>query len=226
MADLRLSTEVDARVDRYGNALKSRRWTFANLSGDVLDLNAFYMYADITSGNVFHEGAKDSDGQSLKSEPSPLEGDQIRLGCEFNKEVPSGSAYWVELRYRHNQYFRYLPGTRTWFLNEWFARAARLKDVDFVQEEPQRCRFTLIIDDLRWKLFGLLPLQSFSWDTFPPPDSVARNKGTTNLTWERNLGSSEKGQDIVVAYRTSWFLERWAAAILGTLFRFAATGGS
>ena len=214
MADLRLESHVEAHVDRFGNAAKTRRWCFSNLSSTPLDLNAFFMWFDVTSPSVHLEGSQSSDGRQVQATTSPAPGGGMRIECSFDKVLAAGETYAVELAYRYNRYFRYLSRTGVWFLSEWFARFGPLTDPGFSQEEPQRLCFELTIDDPRGRLVGVL--QTFEWDADPPPDTHEKRGRTVRLCWDRNLKPDERTDDIIVAYRVRWIIEK-----LGPVIRWA-----
>jgi len=212
MADLRLESHVEGHVDRFGNAVKTRRWCFSNLSGKPLDLNGFLVWFDVTSLNVQLGRSKDADGREIEATTSPTPGGGMRIECSFDKVLPPRANYSVQVDYRHNRYFRYLSKTGVWFLSEWFARFAHLGDPGFSQEEPQRLRFELTIDDCRSRLLGRV-LQTFEWDADPRPDTFDKQGRTLRLCWERNLRPDDKTEDIIVAYRVGWITDKLGPVI-------------
>jgi len=214
MADLRLETQLEAHVDRFGNAARTRRWRFSDISGRGLDLSGFFMEFDTTSPNVYLECCRDSEGREIHATTAPVAGGGICIKCSFGTVLPPKASYSVEVGYRHNRYFRYLSKTGVWFLSEWFARSGPLDDPGCSQEEPQRLRFELTIDDPRGKLLGRV-LKTFEWDADPPPDTFDKQSTALQLCWERNLRPDDKTEDIIVAYRVGWIIDK-----LGPLIRW------
>lgn len=206
MADLRLESHVEAHVDRFGNAAKTRRWCFSNLSSTPLDLNGFFMWFDVTSLSVHLEGSKGSDGREIRATTSPAPGGGMRIECSFDKVLAPKERYSVDVEYRYNRYFRYLSKTGVWIVSEWFARFGPLTDPEFSQEEPQSLRFELTIDDPRGRLLGRL--KTFEWDADPAPDTHEKRGRAVCLCWQRNLKPDDKTEDILVAYRVGWVFEK------------------
>lgn len=207
--ELKLSTEVEAEIDKFGNATKTRRWVFHNISQRVLDLLEFYMSFDVTSGNVRDLSSGDSDGADASAIMSVAPGGLPRIKCRFGKRLRPEEKYTVWVSYKHDSYFRYMPKTNVWLLSEWFARDAPLLGVDFQQEEIQQIKFDLKLHDPRLRLLGVPNfLRTFDWEAEPPPNFRDKTGAIQTLTWHRGIRVDDRTEDIVVLYKKGWIFEK------------------
>ena len=142
-----------------------------------------------------------------------IEGGEQEVTVSLNGSISIGESYECTVAYEEPNYFKLMPHTRVRLLNEWFRR------YDFEgleQEEPQSISFEIALTDPRFKIFGLIPLQSSELDAVPPVFDQRWDRGVMRISWKENVRKQSRGADIFVLYKAMWPWEKipqWIRAL-------------
>jgi hypothetical protein len=194
MADFSISTLIAANVDTNGDAIVYRDWLIQNFTNDTLDFSKCYFSLELTSLKVKLAALTADPPCETKYASKPVSIDRTLIECDYSAQIPPNGTFRLRLELDYPQYMKGLRDANSWFMQQYFGRTP-LVNIGYIQEEPQHGRFTLLVEDPRQKILGILnPLKRWRLLSNSSRETVYQ-KGTGKLVYDFSLVEKDRSED-------------------------------